>query len=123
MKVILIPFDDEKPCTVHDIEDALDSTDEESYIVLKRIKNLIDIDMAEIVYLNTLHSSDPDRDFCLIVDEVGKLKEGWPDRINIRASQFYPGTLCGDPIVGDVVLCPRQWTPGHGECDLAGFND
>ena len=123
MKVIKIPYDLEQACSICDIEDPNDLSDEECWKVLKQIKQLLNIDMAEIVYLNTVCSSEPNRDFCLIVDEVGKLKDGWTDRINNRASQFYPGSVFGDPIVGDVVLCARQWTDNFGACDLAGLTD
>ena len=123
MQVIKIPYDDTIECSVHDIENAKDLSDEEAYNVLKRIKELISIDTAEIVYLSTIASINPRRDFCFIVDEVGKLKDGWFNRINIRVSRFYPGTAFGDPIVGDVVFCAREWNSGFGECDLVGLSD
>ena len=123
MKVIKIPYDLEQPCSICDIEDPNDLSDEECWKVLKQIKQLLNIDMVEIVYLNTVCSSEPNRDFCLIVDEVGKLKDGWTDRINARASQFYPGSVFGDPIVGDVAFCARIWSDGFGECDLACLLD
>lgn len=123
MKVIKIPYDRAIPCTVHEILDRVDDTIEASGRVLDDIKELIGIEWAEIVALLSIKSKDPHRDFCLIVDEIGKCKNGWPDRINMRASKFYPGTLFGDPIVGDVVFCAREWTDSFGECDLAGLTD
>lgn len=47
------------------------------------------------------------KDVVLIVDESGKLKDGWQKRINYAASQLYAGSAYGDPIVGDVVLAYR----------------
>ena len=120
MKVIKIPCDDNTPCTVCDVYDAKDQSDDECWNVLKDMKRLIGIEWAEIV-LTIIKGRSRTRDFCLIVDEVGKLKDGWQTRINNRASQFYRGTLFGDPIVGDVVLCAREWTELFGECDLAGL--
>lgn len=122
MKVIKIPHDKNMPCTVHEIQDAQDLSIEEAGKVLDRIKKLIGIEWAEIVLTN-IKGEDPRRDYCLIVDEVGKLKDGWTDRINARASQYYAGTLYGDPIVGNVVLCAREWTESFGECDLTGLAD
>ena len=123
MKVIKIPYDKKIPCTVHEIAEASDQPLEQYGRVLKDIKKLIGIDWAEIVVLRLLKNEDPQRDYCLIVDEIGKLKDVRHERFNFRASQFYPGTFYGDPIVGDVVLCARQWTDGYGECDLAGLTD
>ena len=122
MKVIKIPYDISKPCTVDDIPDRTDDSIEDSGRVLDDIKKLIGIEWAEVVYLSTIkNQDDPHRDYCFIVYEVGKCKDGWPDRINVRASSYYPGTAYGDPIVGDVVLCAREWTELFGECDLAGL--
>lgn len=113
MKVIKIPHDERIPCTIHEVnqDNCLD-----------QIKQLINIEWAEIV-LTIIKDKDPHRDYCLIVDEIGKLKEKWVERINPRASQFYAGTMHGDPIVGDVILCAREWTESFGECDLAGLTD
>ena len=122
MKVIKIPYDKNIPCTVHEIQDAEDLSIEESGKVLDRIKELISIEWAEVV-LTFIKSGDPRREYCLIVDEVGKLKEGWVKRINPRASQWYAGAFHGDPIVGDVVLLAREWTASFGECDLAGLTE
>ena len=122
MKVIKIPYDMKAPCTVHEIEDAKDLSIEESGKVLDRIKELISIEWAEIA-LTIIKGEDPRREYCLILDEVGKLKENWTERINLRASALYAGTQFGDPIVGDVVLCAREWTDSFGECDLAGLTD
>ena len=123
MKVIKIPYDDTVECTVHDIQDRIDDSIAASGRVLDAIKDLIDIEWAEIVLTVISTKRTNLRDFVLIVDEVGKLKDGWEQRINVRASQFYLGTLHGDPIVGDVVLCAREWTEEFGECDLAGLTD
>ena len=123
MKVIKIPYLISKECSVHDIPDRSDDSVEASGRVLDDIKKLIDIEWAEVVSLVMIKNKDPVRDYCFIVDEVGKLKDGWMERINIRASKFYPGTYQGDPIVGDVVLCAREWTESYGECDLAGLTD
>ena len=122
MKVIKIPYNSEIPCTVHEIQDAKDLSIEESGRVLDRIKELISIEWAEVV-LTIAKGDDPRREYVLIVDEVGKLKDGWTDRINARASQYYAGTRYGDPIVGDVVFLAREWTESFGECDLAGLTD
>ena len=122
MKVIKIPYDSTIPCTVHEIQDAKDLSIEESGRVLDRIKELISIEWAEIV-LTIVKGEDPRRDYVLIVDEIGKLKDGWSDRINTRASQFYAGTLHGDPIIGNVVLMAREWNEKFGEYDLAGLTE
>ena len=116
MKVIKIPYDKNIPCTVHEVAEPGDSK------CLNEIKELIEIESAEIV-LTFIKCEDPRRDYCLIVDEVGKLKEEWHKKINTRASMFYAGSLHGDPIVGDVVICAREWTETYGECDLAGLDD
>ena len=120
MKIIRIPIDLNEPCTVHEIQDAQDLSIEESGKVLDQMKQLIGIEWAEIVVIH-IRCTYPRREYCLIVDEVGKLKEDW--QMNLRASQFYPGTAYGDPIAGNVVLCAREWTDSFGECDLAGLGD
>lgn len=43
----------------------------------------------------------------LILDESGKCKPNWWHRINFAASDLYPGSLHGDPIVGDVIVAYR----------------
>ena len=116
MKVIKIPYANEIPCSIHEVCEP----GEES--CLKELKDLIDIDIAEIV-LTKIKCEDPHRDYVLIVDEIGKMKDAWENRINWRASMFYGGTIHGDPIVGDVVLCAREWNSRYGECDLASLND
>ena len=115
MRIIKIPFNTETPCSVHEVSEP------GSKSCLDDIKKIINIEWAEIVLTN-IRGEDPRRDYCLIVDEVGKLKEKWEDKINLRASQFYNGALHGDPIVGDVVICAREWTESFGECDLAGLS-
>lgn len=42
----------------------------------------------------------------LILDESGKLRDGWERRINKIASILYGSPF--DPIVGDVILCRRS---------------
>ena len=118
MKVIKIPYDLSEPCIVCEVSEP------DSHHCLDDIKKVIDIKYAEIV-LTCVRSrfGDPFREYVLIVDEVGKLKDSWEKQINHRASMFYRGYLNGDPIVGDVVLCPRVWIPDAYECDLAGFSD
>ena len=123
MKVIRIPYNMNEECTVHDIPDRIDDSIEASGRVLDDIKELIGIEWAEIVVTWCKNYKDRTRDYCLIVDEIGKCKDGWTDRINLRGSRFYAGTVHGDPIVGDVVLCAREWTDSFGECDLAGLTD
>ena len=115
MKVIKIPINVELPCTVHEVPEP----DEEN--CFNQIKSLIGVELGEIVVTNLRGALD--RDYVLIVDEVGKCKGEWYHLINWRASEFYNGTFYGDPIVGDVVLCARQWAPSGGECDLAGLTD
>ena len=122
MKIIKIPYDSNIPCTVHEIQEAQDQSIEEAGNVLNRIKELIGIEWAEIV-ITIIKGQDPRREYCLIIDEIGKLKDGWKDKINARASKFYAGALYGDPIVGDVVLMAREWNDRFGECDLAGLID
>lgn len=121
MKVIKIPYDISIPLTVCSIGESKDNSDEEAGRVLDDIKQLINIEWAEIVAIFNLKSSDAHRDFCLIVDECGKLKENWEEKINIRASYFYRGSYFGDYIVGDVVFLARQWNERFGDCDLAGL--
>ena len=116
MKVIKIPYDTAIPCTVHEVPEP----EEEN--CLEKIKELISIEWAEIA-VTIMKGEDPRREYCLILDEVGKLKDGWRKRINTRASQWYAGTVYGDPIVGDVVFSAREWTESFGECDLAGLED
>ena len=116
MKIIKIPYNVKTSCSVHEVPEPTEDG------CLDSIKQLIGIDWAEIV-LTRLKSDELYREYVLIVDECGKLKDQWLGRINSRASIFYTGTYYGDPIVGDVVLCARQWTPGFGECDIAGLDD
>ena len=118
MKVIKIPYDLSEPCMVCEVSEP------DSGACLDDIKKVIDIDYAEIV-LTYVRSrfGDPFREYVLIVDEVGNLKDNWDTRVNKRASVLYRGFLSGDPIVGDVVLCPREWSPNFGERDLVGFSD
>ena len=41
----------------------------------------------------------------MIIDEEGKCKDGWEEKINIYASFLYPSPF--DPIVGNVILAHR----------------
>ena len=116
MKVIKIPYDMKTTCTIHEVAEPGQPQ------CLDEIKQLIGIEWAEIV-LTKVKGDDPQREYCIIVDEVGKLKDDWKQKINFRASQFYTGALHGDLIVGDVVLCAREWTTTFGECDLAGLEN
>lgn len=50
--------------------------------------------------------------YVLLVDEVGKLKDP-PKPVNFRASGFYPGSMYGDPIVGDVIVCTEGMRDGE----------
>ena len=74
MKVIKIPYDDTVECTVHDIQDRIDDSIAASGRVLDAIKDLIDIEWAEIVLTVISTKRTNLRDFVLIVDEVGKGK-------------------------------------------------
>lgn len=58
--------------------------------------------------------------FCCIVDECGKIKQN-PQPLNPLASRFYPGTFCGDPLVGPVVFA--QIGLVDGESDWVPLND
>ena len=95
-KYIFIPADLNIPCTFIDV-DADDGSDPEINRFNEHIYKLISADCYEPVYIFS--------DLIMLVDECGKFT-GKP--INIRASQFYPGTQYGDPIVGDVVICSTK---------------
>jgi hypothetical protein len=57
----------------------------------------LDCDMIEFVHLWFFHEH-----LCLMIDECGKLKDGWQERVNNVASLMYaPGSDC---IVGDGLL-------------------
>lgn len=114
MKVIKIPYIDQLPCSVHEVSEP----ENENHI--KELKELININMAEFV-LTKIYGEDLSRKYYLIVDEVGKMKEKWIQKINWRASQFYAGTIHGDPIVGDVILCAM--VQSNGEWELTGLED
>ena len=68
---------------------------------LDAVYSAIGCDMIEIVQSLI-------KDVVLIVDESGKLFDGWEKRINYIASQMYGGYAYGDPIVGDVIVAYRQ---------------
>ena len=117
MKVIKIPYNRSIPATVHEVAGP------ESDNCLDEIKQLIGIDWAEIVVTTIKTEEDPRRDYILIVDGIGKMKEDWLEKINERACQFYAGAPIGNLIVGDVVLCAREWNETSGECDLDSLTD
>lgn len=96
-KYIFIPADPKVPCSFIDVN-ADDSSDPEVNRFNEHVHELISADCYEAVYVLS--------DLIMLVDESGKLT-GKP--INPRASQFYPGTPYGDPIVGDVVFCSIKW--------------
>ena len=57
----------------------------------------LDVDWIEFVYVRFFGT-----DLCLLIDECGKLKDGWEDRVNNPGSLMYaPGVDC---IVGDLLL-------------------
>lgn len=47
------------------------------------------------------------RDVVLVIDESGKLKDGWEDRINHAASDLYFGFSFNDLIIGNAILAYR----------------
>ena len=71
------------------------------------IHHWIDCSFFEHVYIGN--------DMLLIVDDNGKMVDP-PKPINLRASQFYPGTKFGDPIVGDVIFAMQGIR--NGEHDI-----
>jgi hypothetical protein len=57
----------------------------------------LDVKWIEFVYVSFFGE-----DLCLLIDECGKLKDGWEDRVNNCATLMYaPGVDC---IVGDALL-------------------
>ncbi len=80
---------------------------------LKDVKALIGCDSIETV-------SVIQKGVRLLIDDCGKI-HAQPKPVNVRASNLYFGSLFGDYIVGDVLLCQEK------ECsdgiDLVGFDE
>lgn len=72
---------------------------EESTAWLHAVYRAIDCECIEVA--STLIP-----DLVLVLDESGKLWDGWEGRINKIASILYGSPI--DPIVGDVILCRRS---------------
>lgn len=64
---------------------------------LAAVHREIDCDMIEFVHLRFFHEH-----LCLMIDECGKLKDGWQERVNNVASLMYASGY--DCIVGDGLL-------------------
>lgn len=58
--------------------------------------------------------------FYFVVDELGKVREN-PKPVNPKASLFYPGSLHGDMIVGDVLIGKHGYV--DGEADIVGLSE
>ena len=76
----------------------------------RKVHEFIDCELFEIVYLSNYG------DLVMIVDESGKL---YDKRVNPLASLLYSETVCGDFIVGDVLL--GKMTNIDGEFDITGL--
>lgn len=87
---IFVPADLTLPCTFVYFDDQNIDCSQFNAEVYK----LIGCDCYESVSIYS--------DLVMLVDECGKLKD---KPVNARASAFYLGTLYGDPIVGDVLIC------------------
>lgn len=72
---------------------------EQSSAWLRAVYRSIDCDCIEV-------ASTVVPDLVLVLDESGKLRDGWERRINKIASILYGSPF--DPIVGDVILCRRS---------------
>lgn len=87
---------------------------------LTAVHREIDCDLIEFVHVRFFGE-----DLCLMIDECGKLKEGWQERVNYPASLMYaPGVDC---IVGDALL-GRYCRHDDGEiyvvpCELEFYRD
>lgn len=111
--VIYCPYDVNKPVEIHEVESDV------KFFNLAR--KLINAEWIEVVRCCSTAFRYPGcRIFTMLIDEVGKLREGWPERINWRASPAYSGFPM-DPIVGDVVFCVEDWTSSL-EKDLFPLN-
>lgn len=105
-KYLFIPADAEAPCRWVEIEsDSCSGFNDD-------VHRLIDCDCYEQVYIKN-------DDIVFLVDESGKIKNP-PKPINVRASEFYPGTMYGDPIVGDVIVCSLGF---RTDVDEPGYYD
>lgn len=75
---------------------------------LAELKDVIGGGYIQIVSIRA-HSKfrgPPLEEFCMVLDEEGKMK-GFP--FNFLATVLYdPESIIGDPIVGDVLICPRH---------------
>ena len=60
------------------------------------------------------------QEFLFIVDELGKVSSP-VKTVNKKASQFYPGTNFGDPLVGDVLIGKYGYV--NGEPDAVGLDE
>lgn len=77
-----------------------------------RVKKLIGCEYYEVVSIKD--------GFYFLVDELGKVVDP-PKPINPKASLFYPGSLHGDPIVGDVLIGKHGYV--DGEPDVVGLDE
>lgn len=77
-----------------------------------RVKELIGCEYYELVSIKG--------GFYFLVDELGKVVDP-PKPINPKASLFYPGSLHGDPIVGDVLIGKHGYV--DGEPDAVGLDE
>lgn len=71
---------------------------EESGAWLRSVYDHLNIDILDVV--PTVISG-----LFLVIDDMGKMYDGWEDRINSSASVLYGSPW--DPIVGDAILCRR----------------
>lgn len=66
-------------------------------VFLNAVHRELDIDWIEFVHVRFFGA-----DLCLLIDECGKLKDGWEDRVNSVCSLIYASGV--DCIVGDALL-------------------
>lgn len=111
--VIFCPYDLNKPIEIREVDPGV------SFFELAR--DLIRVEWIELVRCCSAAFLYPScRIFTMLIDEIGKLRDGWQDRINWRASPAYAGFPI-DLIVGDVVFCVEDWTSSL-EKDLFPLN-
>ena len=84
---------------------------EEPDVFNERVHQLLDCKYYELVSIG--------KDFYFIVDELGR-RFGTQKPINKKASFFYPGTDCGEPIVGTVLIGKHGYV--NGEPDAVGLH-
>ena len=77
-----------------------------------RVKELIGCEYYEVVSIKD--------GFYFLVDELGKVVDP-PKPTNPKASFFYPGSLHGDLIVGDVIIGKHGYV--DGEPDVVGLDE